>query len=644
MLLGFTNQTSLRYGQATCNGNSERINPPIPSPRLSRPASASAVDETSRQTVRTQPKSHVGVPLQGAPQSQRPPSIASNASSTRIKTPRYASRKFISDTYLTPLRRDTVEKYKRSATEHLQENLASQNAALTRPDSTHSSQVGVEVVLPEAQHLTINSPPLAGNVTRSSAVPYQEEECSSPSSSSSSSSTSSSTSLPFIDSDNTLQEVKPTASQEVSEEAEYGGSEASTIADTGSGQTLTKASDTPAEDEENANSQDGQGAAFAADTCVPKPILRGASGDRDFKAQGPANDAEGRKGVRFHPLALLLDAALEGDLQLVKKAALEVSDVSEPNDEGITALHNAVCAGRADVADFLVREVGADVNAGDTDGWTPLHCAASCGNLQLAKLLVEHGAALHSRTLSDHETALEKCDQGDHDAECERYLAAEEDLLGAANEGRVYGLFPRGLEAAGPGSHDAQIEPDELPIWPNEELRIIDRSPANELEWMLAENAEGHQGLVPRAYISRFPLLRIPPASRPIPARSPSPERSAFSPLTLLGAETPSSGRTTPQMVELTGGSELEFQVESLDESFCDSREEVSVDPIQETENFTDDGTGYAGPLSAHLAKQCAWETIAVDRLVIFINPNYTLRGRPEVCAAAVAGTTKQVV
>lgn len=97
--------------------------------------------------------------------------------------------------------------------------------------------------------------------------------------------------------------------------------------------------------------------------------------------------------------------------------------MSEANDEGITALHNAVCAGRAEVVEFLVCEAGADVNAGDTDGWTPLHCAASCGNVRLARLLVEHGAALHARTLSDHETALEKCDQADADAECERYLS-----------------------------------------------------------------------------------------------------------------------------------------------------------------------------------------------------------------------------
>ncbi|KAH8860244.1 Apoptosis-stimulating of p53 protein 2 [Schistosoma japonicum] len=192
--------------------------------------------------------------------------------------------------------------------------------------------------------------------------------------------------------------------------------------------------------------------------------------------------------VRFHPLALLLDAALEGDLELVKKAASEVVDVSESNDEGITALHNAVCAGRVDVAEFLVLTAGADVNAGDTDGWTPLHCAASCGNVPLAKLLVEHGASLHARTLSDQETPLEKCDQGDEEAECEEYLYFQHERLGSAASGRVYALFPRGIESAGPGSIDAYLEPDELPLKPNELLTIIDREPPGEIEWINTDN------------------------------------------------------------------------------------------------------------------------------------------------------------
>ncbi|KAK4469392.1 hypothetical protein MN116_006948 [Schistosoma mekongi] len=220
--------------------------------------------------------------------------------------------------------------------------------------------------------------------------------------------------------------------------------------------------------------------------------------------------------VRFHPLALLLDAALEGDLELVKKTAAEVADVSESNDEGITALHNAVCAGRVDVAEFLVLTAGADVNAGDTDGWTPLHCAASCGNVPLAKLLVEHGASLHARTLSDRETPLEKCDQGDEEAECEEYLYFQHERLGSAASGRVYALFPRGIESAGPGSIDAHLEPDELPLKPNELLTIIDREPPGEIEWMLAENSEGQRGLVPRSHISCYPLVRIPPSSLPI--------------------------------------------------------------------------------------------------------------------------------
>ena len=47
----------------------------------------------------------------------------------------------------------------------------------------------------------------------------------------------------------------------------------------------------------------------------------------------------------FDPLALLLDASLEGELELVKKTAREVPNPSAANDEGITALHNAICAG-----------------------------------------------------------------------------------------------------------------------------------------------------------------------------------------------------------------------------------------------------------------------------------------------------------
>lgn len=54
-----------------------------------------------------------------------------------------------------------------------------------------------------------------------------------------------------------------------------------------------------------------------------------------------------------------------------------------------------------------------DINAADTDGWTPLHCAASCNNLSMAKFLVENGACIFATTISDGETAADKCEELD---------------------------------------------------------------------------------------------------------------------------------------------------------------------------------------------------------------------------------------
>lgn len=94
---------------------------------------------------------------------------------------------------------------------------------------------------------------------------------------------------------------------------------------------------------------------------LKKGNLKGSSGD-----SGLGRNKSRR--VSFDPLALLLDASLEGELDLVKKTALEVANPSAANDEGITALHNAICAGHLEIVRFLV-ELGCDVNAQDSDGW-----------------------------------------------------------------------------------------------------------------------------------------------------------------------------------------------------------------------------------------------------------------------------------
>ncbi|XP_077174705.1 relA-associated inhibitor isoform X1 [Paroedura picta] len=131
-----------------------------------------------------------------------------------------------------------------------------------------------------------------------------------------------------------------------------------------------------------------------------------------------------KQRARLNPLVLLLDAALTGELDVVKEAVAELNDPSQPNDEGITALHNAICGANYNIVDFLIN-IGANVNSPDSHGWTPLHCAASCNDTAICIALVKHGAAIFATTCSDGSMAIEKCDPyREGYSECFSYLAA----------------------------------------------------------------------------------------------------------------------------------------------------------------------------------------------------------------------------
>ncbi|XP_037928965.1 apoptosis-stimulating of p53 protein 2-like, partial [Teleopsis dalmanni] len=202
--------------------------------------------------------------------------------------------------------------------------------------------------------------------------------------------------------------------------------------------------------------------------------------------------------VSFDPLALLLDASLEGELELVKKTAMQVTNPSAANDEGITALHNAICAGHFDIVKFLV-EFGCDVNAQDSDGWTPLHCAASCNNLSMVKFLVESGACLFAATLSDHETPAEKCEEDEEGFDgCSEYLYSIQEKLGILHNGEVHAVF----------SYEAQNS-DELTFNVNDRLIVLRKGDDAENEWWWAKNSEEKEGYVPRNLLGLYP--RIPP-------------------------------------------------------------------------------------------------------------------------------------
>ncbi|XP_062974178.1 apoptosis-stimulating of p53 protein 1 isoform X4 [Elgaria multicarinata webbii] len=204
--------------------------------------------------------------------------------------------------------------------------------------------------------------------------------------------------------------------------------------------------------------------------------------------------------VKFNPLALLLDASLEGEFDLVQRIIYEVDDPSKPNDEGITPLHNAVCAGHHHIVKFLL-DFGVNVNAADSDGWTPLHCAASCNSVHLCKLLVESGAAIFASTISDIETAADKCEEMEEGyIQCSQFLYGVQEKLGVMNKGIVYALW----------DYEAQNN-DELSFHEGDAITILRRKDDNETDWWWARLSD-KEGYVPKNLLGLYP--RIKPRQR----------------------------------------------------------------------------------------------------------------------------------
>ncbi|XP_041828136.1 apoptosis-stimulating of p53 protein 1-like isoform X2 [Melanotaenia boesemani] len=204
--------------------------------------------------------------------------------------------------------------------------------------------------------------------------------------------------------------------------------------------------------------------------------------------------------VKFNPLALLLDASLEGEFDLVQRIIYEVENPSMPNDEGITPLHNAVCAGHHHIVKFLL-DFGVNVNAADSDGWTPLHCAASCNSVHLCKMLVESGAAIFATTISDVETAADKCEEMEEGyTQCSQFLYGVQEKLGVMNKGLAYALW----------DYTAQ-QPDELSFKEGDALTVLRRRDDNETEWWWARQND-REGYIPRNLLGLYP--RIKPRQR----------------------------------------------------------------------------------------------------------------------------------
>lgn len=225
-------------------------------------------------------------------------------------------------------------------------------------------------------------------------------------------------------------------------------------------------------------------------TTLPSPEKRSVL----RKVSSPRKRPKQR--ARLNPLVLLLDAALTGELDVVKEAVKELNDPSQPNDEGITALHNAICGANYNIVDFLIN-IGANVNSPDSHGWTPLHCAASCNDTAICMALIKHGAAIFATTFSDGSLAIEKCDpyrEGYN--ECFSYLAEVEQNMGLANNGVVYALWDYSAEFS-----------DELSFREGEPVTVLRHDSQEETDWWWA-SLYGQEGYVPKNYFGLFPRVR----------------------------------------------------------------------------------------------------------------------------------------
>ncbi|XP_034050691.1 apoptosis-stimulating of p53 protein 1-like isoform X2 [Thalassophryne amazonica] len=252
---------------------------------------------------------------------------------------------------------------------------------------------------------------------------------------------------------------------------------------------------------EDQNSNTHQGSSPAHNSHSPSPPTTSLPKAKQTNLKKPSSERTGHGlRVKFNPLALLLDASLEGEFDLVQRIIYEVENPSMPNDEGITPLHNAVCAGHHHIVKFLL-DFGVNVNAADSDGWTPLHCAASCNSVHLCKMLVESGAAIFATTISDVETAADKCEEMEEGyTQCSQFLYGVQEKLGVMNKGLVYALW----------DYTSQ-QPDEMSFSEGDALAVVRRRDDTETEWWWVR-LNDREGYVPRNLLGLY--RRIKPRQR----------------------------------------------------------------------------------------------------------------------------------
>ena len=91
------------------------------------------------------------------------------------------------------------------------------------------------------------------------------------------------------------------------------------------------------------------------------------------------------------PLARLLRAAKDNDVDVLETLMKEGQDPNQANSFGQTALHICAIWGNVQAAHVLL-DCGANMDVQNDHGMTPLHYAAERGRVDIVALLVDAGA------------------------------------------------------------------------------------------------------------------------------------------------------------------------------------------------------------------------------------------------------------
>jgi len=130
--------------------------------------------------------------------------------------------------------------------------------------------------------------------------------------------------------------------------------------------------------------------AKCVDGKTPLYYAKGETVDLLRKYGGKTGEVQPEPLRQFALEISIHDAALFGDIEVIKQHLAAGTDVNAKGDNGWTPLHNAALDDNKEVAELLIAE-GADVNVKRDNGETPLDEAISLDRTEIADLLRKHG-------------------------------------------------------------------------------------------------------------------------------------------------------------------------------------------------------------------------------------------------------------